>query len=416
MKTSTRYALHSLIRSTTRTLVSLIGVGIGVAIGVVATAWIRGEDGMMVNSTAESGQGHLQYVPATWEETRDTRLRLPAATGKLTSLALKVPGVKVAAPQLEVEGLLGMGTRVQSVSLLGIDPIEERKIRRTVRGVTAGRYLKAGDEQSIVIGGELARRLDVEVGDELVVTSVGPGGDMNSALLSVLGLVESGSKELDSTVAHVLFSEAEKLSGRKGASRVAMLIENLDEMGAVQAGLAGELKSAGIVGVDTLNWKQVNPGLVAAMESDAAFSQAIIVVVILLVILGVTSAQLTGVLQRGREFSVLLALGMKRSTLYRMIFTEALFLGLGGAVLAFLLSAWPLYYLSVVGVDLSQMMGEEGMVMGGTLMDPIMRADAGFWILWTTFGLALGSSIVGAVYPALYSRRLDPASVLRSRN
>lgn len=416
MKTSTRYALHSLLRSTTRSLVSLIGVGVGVAIGVVATAWIRGEDGMMVNSTAESGQGHLQFVPAGFEETRDTRLRLPENTQQLTSLALKAPGVKVAAPQLEVEGLLGMGTRVQSVSLLGIDPVEERKIRRTVRGVTAGRYLQAGDEQSIVIGGELARRLNVEVGDELVVTSVGPGGNMNSALLTVLGLVVSGSKELDSTVAHVLFSEAEKLSGRKGASRVAMLLSDLDEMDAVQARLKSEVGSSGLKAVDTLNWKQVNPGLVAAMESDAAFSQGIIVVVILLVILGVTSAQLTGVLQRGREFSVLLALGMKRRTLYRLIFSEAFFLGLGGAVLALLLSVWPLYYLSVVGIDFSKMMGEEGMVMGGTLMDPVMRADAGPWILWTTFALALGASLIGAIYPALYSRRLDPASVLRSRN
>lgn len=416
MKLSTRYAIHSLLRSTTRTLVSLVGIAIGVAIGVVATAWIRGEDGMMVTSTAESGQGHLQITPHGWQATRDNRLRISADVDLLRRVAAKMPGIDVAAPQVETQALLGMGTRVQSVSLLGVDPIEERKIRRTIRSVTAGRYLQAGDEQSIVIGAELARRLDVEVGDELVVTSVGPGGDMNSALLSVLGLVESGSKELDSTVAHVLFSEAIKLSGRPGASRVALLLNDADAMEDVQQSLSAELETAGVAGVETLNWMQVNPALVAAMASDAAFSKTIVFVVILLVILGVTSAQLTGVLQRGREFSVLLALGMKRRILYRLIFSEAFFLGLAGGALALLLAAWPLYYLSQVGLDLSKMMGEDGMTMGGTLMDPVMKADMGFWVLWTTFGLAFSSSLIGAIYPALYSRRLDAASVLRSRN
>jgi ABC-type antimicrobial peptide transport system permease subunit len=130
----------------------------------------------------------------------------------------------------------------------------------------------------------------------------------------------------------------------------------------------------------------------------------------------VTSAQLTGVLQRQREFSVLLALGMRPARLSRLVFTEAGLLGVGGGLLSLLLAAAPLWYLSHVGLDISKVMGSEGMAMGGVLMDPVIKADVGIWVLGFAFIFSLFTALLGAIYPTFWSRRLDPATTLRARN
>ncbi|MCH2108786.1 MAG: ABC transporter permease [Polyangiaceae bacterium] len=420
MNVSSQYALRSLMRSTTRTLLSLIGVGIGCAIAAVAVAWIKGESGMMAESTAMSGQGYLQVVPRGWQESRDTRLRITGDWKKLRKTIEGVPGITVVTPQVETQGLLGMGTKVQGVSLLGGDPKSEREIRRTIRAVSQGRYLQADDKNALVLGSELAKRLDVSLNDEIVVTAVAPTGEMNSSLLTLVGVVHSGSRSIDATVAHTNLNDAIHLGGRPGVERFAILVNEPKDVGPLAQRVERAIddsKIKEIAKVDTLTWIQVNPSLVAAKKADAAFSNAIIFVIVLLVILGITSAQLTGVLQRGREFSALLALGMKRRTLWRLIFTEALFTGIAGAVLATVFATPALWYLSQVGVDYGAISGNEsGMNMSGILLDPIMKADVGIWVIPFLLVLAIGATLIGAIYPAIYSLRIDPASILRARN
>ncbi len=416
MNVSINYALASLFRSRMRTVVSLLGLGIGGMIALLSMAWMRGESHMIATSTAMSGQGYLQVVPQGWNEKRDSRLRIHNERPVMEQLRSE-PRITTVAPQVEVEALLGMGTKIQGVGLLGVDPVEERSIRRVIQGVEKGRYLESTDKNSIVLGAELAARLGVDLSDELVVTAVKPDGDMNSALLVVVGIIKSGSRSMDATIAHVPLETAIGLSGRVGVSRLAMLVTDPLDLESIRAAVVKTIQDRTPENTpEVLTWTEVNPALVAGQKSDEAFSDAMVFVVSLLVILGITSAQLTGVLQRGREFSVLLAIGMRRSTLWRLVFTEAGLLGLGGGVLSLILGAAPLWYLSQVGIDMSAMTGDEGMAMGGILMDPVMRADAGPWVFLFAFALSLFAALLGAVYPVLWSLRLDPASVLRSRN
>ncbi len=411
MNVSTRYAVRSLRRSTTRTLLSLFGIAVGVAIGIIATAWIRGEGEMFVKAAAASGTGHLQLTPNDWQRTGDERLRI---VGKITEKLAQVralPEVEVAGVHVLAEGLLGMGTRVQSAQLRGVEPAVEPQLLRYINGLNAGRYLKKGDEGAVVLGLELAKRLDSEVGDELVVTSVAPGGDLNSALLTIVGTIQTGSSAIDSTLAHITWQDATRLSGREGVSNLTLNLKSSDLIDEVKP------KVQKIFGrsARALSWMEVSPALVSGIQADAAFSRALIFIVIVLVLLGVTSAQLTSVLQREREFSVLAALGMGQMSLVRLVVVEAFVMGVLGSTMGLLLGTPIVYYLATTGIDLSQMVGEKGLAIGGVLMDPIMRASFGWWVLPYGFTLGLVASLGGAIYPAWFTRKIDPAGALRGR-
>ena len=73
---SLKYAQRSLFRHTRRTILSIIGVGIGCAIALFSASWMKGGAEMQIRSVAQSGAGHLRIVPQEWLENRENSMRL----------------------------------------------------------------------------------------------------------------------------------------------------------------------------------------------------------------------------------------------------------------------------------------------------------------------------------------------------
>ena len=73
---STRYAMFSLRRHLRRTILAILGIGLGSGICLFMIAFVRGESKMMLKAAADSGAGHLRVVPAQWPQTRENELRL----------------------------------------------------------------------------------------------------------------------------------------------------------------------------------------------------------------------------------------------------------------------------------------------------------------------------------------------------
>ncbi|MCK5596604.1 MAG: ABC transporter permease, partial [Candidatus Eisenbacteria sp.] len=119
-----KFAVRTLGRNVRRTLLSVVGIGIGVAIAVFMTAFMRGSTQMRVRAIAESGFGHVKVVPADWDVSRDSDLRLADWEAELAAVRA-TRGVKAAAPHARSTALLGFGTRVAGVEMLGVDPVAE---------------------------------------------------------------------------------------------------------------------------------------------------------------------------------------------------------------------------------------------------------------------------------------------------
>ena len=135
-------------------------------------------------------------------------------------------------------------------------------------------------------------------------------------------------------------------------------------------------------------------------------------IILLIVLLGVASAQLAAVLERRREFAVLSALGMSGLTMARLILQEALILGLAGAALGLAAGLPIVWWLAHGGIDFSRYLGR-GYAFQGVLMEPVIYGDFGLWIVPYVCAVAVGATVVASVYPAWYTARTDPAVALR---
>ena len=112
---STRYAVCSLRRHRRRTILAILGIGLGSAVCLFMIAFVRGESKMMLKAAAESGAGHLRVVPAAWPETRENDLRL-ADWRKVHKTLNDTDGISVVTTHARTEGLLAFGTLARGIS------------------------------------------------------------------------------------------------------------------------------------------------------------------------------------------------------------------------------------------------------------------------------------------------------------
>lgn len=406
--TTFKYVYRSLGRHKRRTMLSAFGIGIGCAVSLFLSSFIRGERDMLTRAAANSGIGHAAIVPSEWTETRSDQLRIDDWKS-LADILRKKDQIRLVAPKSTTEGLLGFGTRIVPVSMVGVIPEQEQKYDRLIQKVVEGTYLTNDGRNDVVIGRKIAKRLDVELDDLLMVTVAQESGDMNGAMLRIIGIVDTGSDELDSTICHVHLEDLETLTNRMGAARLTMIIDEPQQATELIAQLNDQLPD----GVTAVTWMELMPELASSVEIDKTWNNLIIGIVTIMVFLGIASAQLTAVLERRREFAVLAALGMTSSRMIGIMLLEGLALGIIGCLAGWVLGLPAVYWISTYGLDFSKIYGDIEMSMSNILIEPILYGDMGWWLIPYAIVMSLSATTLSSIYPAWYALNTDPATALR---
>jgi ABC-type lipoprotein release transport system permease subunit len=407
MLLSTRYAARSTLRNVRRSSLSVVGIAVGCLLALLMESLNRGRDELFARMGAYSGAGHLRVVPAGWPERRDPRLRLADGAGALAA-ARGLPGVGAVTVRARAQVLLAMGSHVVPVEMVGVDPEAEPRTYRFVQNLAQGRYLLPGERGATVVGRAVAERLSAELDDDVLVTAVGKGGDIEGAMLRIVGIASTGSEEIDASICQVPLEEVERLTGLPGAGEVAIMLEDWRGTEEARAALAPRLAK----GDRVLTWGEIAPEFQGHLEQDKAASRFVSVVILLIVLLGVASAQLAAVLDRRREFAVLAALGTSTWRMVRLVLEEALVLGLAGAFLGLGLSLPLLWRFARAGLDFRRYMGST-YAFQGVLIEPVIYGDLGAWVLPYVLVVGVGATLIASLYPAVFAARTDPAVGLR---
>jgi ABC-type lipoprotein release transport system permease subunit len=363
---------------------------------------------MEIRSAVESGTGHLRIVPKRWLDKRENSLRIEQWRDAAKA-AQTLSGTDVVTMRAYGNALLAFGNRTAGVEMVGVESETEKQLNRIVqRAQFEGRYLEPNDTDKVVIGRVLAERLDVALDDELYVTLSGRDG-MCSAMLVIVGLLDTGTSEIDASFCHVTLTELNKITGYEGPGEIALLLKSYQQLQDRRNELADKLPADSTV----ITWRDINPSFAAGVESDRAFTKILIVIIVIVVALGIAGAQLTAVLERRHELAILTALGMKGRQVVSLIVIEACIVGLGGAVTALLLGGAAAYQLAAKGVDLAAFMGED-FSFGNILFDPTIYGDFGLWLVWYSLAIAEVATIVASLYPAWLAVKTNPADSLRT--
>jgi len=328
-------AWRNLWRRPQRTLLSLLSMAIAAALLVFMLSFQLGVYGVMKESTLRIFDGYAQFQPDGYaaDPGLDRTIAHPEA---LLEDAVRIHGVTTAAPRVNGFAILANGERSYGASVIGVDPVRERQVSSIAATIRDGRYLDPTDADTAVLGASLARDLQVAVGGKVTLLGAARDGSVAADVLHVVGIYRSGIPDLDRSILEMPLSRAQDtfaMSGR--ASTIALVGPSLGGDRALPA--LGAIARGNRVSL--LDWGALEPGLRDALTLKYVTTSLLYLTLVAVVAFIILNTLLMSVLERTREFGMLLAVGMKPRLIGRMVWLELLTLALAGCTIGLAIGA-----------------------------------------------------------------------------
>jgi putative ABC transport system permease protein len=329
-------AWRNLWRRPQRTLLSLLSMAIAASLLVFMLSFQLGVYGAMKESTLRILDGYAQFQADGYAA--DPGLdRSIAHAEALMRVAVAVEGVTTAAPRVNAFAILANGERSFGAAVIGVDPARERQVSSIAAMVRGGRYLDSTDADTAVIGSSLARNLQLSVGGRVTLLGSARDGSVAADVLRVVGIYRSGIPELDRSILEMPLSRAQDTFAMAGSvSTIALVGRSLAEIDAALAPLRALARRNHAA---LLDWTALEPALHDALMLKYATSALLYFTLVAVVAFIILNTLLMSVLERSREFGMLLAIGMRPHLIGRMVWLELLTLALAGCAIGLAIGA-----------------------------------------------------------------------------
>ena len=405
-----RLAWRSIWRNRRRTLITVLSIGFGLACTVFFIAIGEGVYAQLIDQVVRLQAGHITMENPSYRDAPAVDLWIKAPES-LRSHIESLPQVERTKLIIMGQGIARSGSGDVSATWMGIEPSVELDTSPLVRHIVAGRYLNDDDGPWVVIGSELAKRLKLAVGKKMVITTNDAAGNLVDELCRVRGIFETGSVEIDGYFIQAPIDFARRLFGlpEEGATQLGVVLRIPEAQESI-------LREARLMvaeqDIAVLPWQEVIPEIASYIKLDKGSNLIFQAILVFLILFTIFNTILMSVLEREREFAVLLALGTKPVQLRLQILMESAYLGLIGCALGLLVGGLAAWAAQVWGIDLRSLL-EEGFTISGFAVSAKMHARVTTGLLLGTAGLVFGATLILSLIPMHRATRLSIVDQLR---
>lgn len=406
MSTFTKIAWRNITRNRARSFITISAVTIGLASLIFLKGFVEGADRQMVENYTDLLIGQIQIHKAGFQKNMGLDKTI-GNTDTITSAFKNIPHITAFAPRIKNYSLISSAESSSGILLLGIDPDAEKKISNLHKRLRQGKFLGEGDNNKIIIGKGLAENLKLELGDKAVIMGQASDGSVAAAAFEVAGILEAGAEEIDKGLALITLKAAQDLLVLDNkVSEIVVKSSSLDFIDDITAALKERINQKKY---EVLNWKEVSPMVYQWLQFDEAFTNLILVIVLIVVASGILNTVLMGVFERIREFGIMLALGTKPRQIIIMVATESFLLGFFGVILGTLLGTGLILFFASYGINLSVISHALNSFYIGSII--YTRLNVVSIALYAAVVLLV--SILISIFPAIKASRLSPIEAIR---
>ena len=403
-------AWRNLWRHRRRTLLTLASIAFGVSLAVIFTALGDRTYADMIDLAARMGGGHVTVQHPEFHEAPTLSRSVPGADA-LAEAAAAEDGVARVVQRVAGNLMLASARKNTGAAFIAYDPaVEDAETLSLLEALVEGGVHADDGAPGIVLGAKLAENLGAGVGRKLVYTATDRSGEIVQEAVRVSGILRTGTPSVDGSLVLLPLESLRRTLGYAPdeAGQVAVFLDDQRSAGTVAARLQARLGDA----VAVLPWYERQPELASFIAMKVGGTQFMEGIILLLVAAGIFNTLFVSVMERLREFGVLLAIGFTPGRLFAMVMFESLWLGLVGLVAAGVLVAAPYAYLANVGIDVAAIAGQ-GLEVAGVGMNQAMRVGIYPENAVMIALAALAATLLSGVYPALSAGRVDPVETIR---
>ncbi|OGI48033.1 MAG: lipoprotein ABC transporter permease [Candidatus Muproteobacteria bacterium RBG_16_65_34] len=410
MTITLRLAWRNLWRYPRRTWLTASAIAFVTLLMVFLITLQLGSYDLMVDSSLRIFTGQLQVQREGYLDKPQIRTVVPEALA-LAQRMRQSPALANVGIAARAQGfaLASSGRRSYGVQVVGAEPEHEPRVSTIPRLMKSGRYLSRLDAPEAVVGATLARNLNIKVGDELTLLGSAMDGSVAATVVPVVGLFESGMRELDRQLVELPLRTFQETFGMGDAGHAIVLVApDLKALPQLRTAVAALLpEGRGLVALD---WERLIPGLKQLIQADWASGWFTYIALIVVVTFSILNTFIMSVLERTREFGAMLALGATPARIGVLVFFESLFLTLIGLALGMGLGLLVAFYFSVYGFTypgLAELMGQYG-------LPGLIYPKLSFVSVALGPAVILGFVLLASLYPALRIRRLNAVEAMHA--
>ena len=405
-----RLAYRNIRSNQRRSILSILAIAVGLAVLIFSGSLRTGQYSKMINSGTSQLAGHVVIQHLGYQESKNVGLLVEDVTKIREQWLQSHPNSQVTIRTF-LGGLINSGNRPNLISLTGIHPTAEESISSLPSMITKGHWVQKPID--IVLGRHAVEMLDVSLGDKLVFTAA-INGEMQSHLFRLSGVFDTGSQEFDAFVGFVHYQALSQMFNQEDvAHQLALhLTSYTNAQSATQSSKNLFSNQHSNQQLEILSWKEAMPDILHMIMVDKVANALVNAILLTIVALGIVNTMMMSVLERLKQFGVLLSLGTRMVFLLRLILCEGFLLGVLGAIVGIILGLVVTYPAVQYGIDFSGKIGENVQV-GNMVNATVLYAEYNVRLILQDALIALFFAVMATMYPAWKLSKMEPIQALR---
>jgi len=257
--------------------------------------------------------------------------------------------------------------------IMGVAPSAEDNLSVLPNRIIQGRYLYDKDQNKIVIGKQLAKKLKVTVGDQVQILGTDLQGSLAIDLFEIVGIFSMNITAMDQQLVQMPLIEFQRLYAMQNRiQKIVFVTPSIQQIEDIQTAVFANINHVSRENIRWLSWQKLKPQLAQAIQLDLNSSIVFYGFLVLIVLLILGNTLYMSVVERSNELSLLNALGMRKKQLKNLVNLELSLMTFLGVILG-----------GVTGILMTLYFVENGIQLPGTES------------LFSEYGLS------GIIYPVL---------------
>lgn len=401
-----KLAWRNIWRNKRRTTITVASIFFGVILSTLMTSMQDGTYSKMIDNVVSFYSGYLQiHHPDYWESKSIDDLFVP--TDSLLDVVSDNADVRLVVPRMESFALMSYENNTKGGMLIGIEPVKENRLTRLKQWIDKGRYLNS-DDDGILMAVNLAKSLNVQLGDTVALISQGYHGYTASGLFPVVGILKFPFPTMNNFGTYITLEYARDFfSASDMVTSLVLTVDDYEDVYPVKHHLTASLGQ----NYSVMTWDEMDPVTKQMIEGDKG--QGIIMKGILYILIGfgIFSTVIMMIAERRKELGVMVAVGMNKLKLAKVLFYETMLIGFTGVISGFIISVPLVWWMVRSPIPLT---GEVADVYEQFGMEPAIYFGNDPMVFQGQILIVFGITLLVCIYPLSKILRLKVTKALRA--
>ena len=407
-------AWRNLWRQKRRTILTLISIAFGGFLAILMTAMQDRSWADFIDSAAKMGGGHVRIQHPEYLDTPSLKKTVTGTAG-LRALAEDDPDVDKVVERIFGQVMVSTATDSFGAALIAYDPAgEDAETFSFLEGITEGVMFETSNDPGIILGKNLAKNLGVEMSGKVVYTMMDKSGEIVAGLGRLSGIIGTGAGSLDSSLVLLPIDVVREALGYQAdeATHVSLFLADGRDSDAVAQRIGDKLSAD----ARAITWSDASPDIAGFIAMKVGGAIVMEIIIGLLILAGIFNTLFISVMERVREFGIMLAIGWSSAQVFVLVMLESLWLALIGLVLTGAVTWFPYKALHDTGIDLSEVYATQdsnALEISGVGFDTTLHIGIYPESLTVILICIVVATLSAGLYPAWKAGRVPPVESIK---